>query len=159
MSLYHKGHLTWKSQGSCAPSRYCVLVLWSRARNSQEHQLFVSHCRCGHPSPTNASMRHSQCTLLSSTRPGTHFTDGWAGVLVIFFLLLCDSNQCPLGYINTRLYRLNHQGTHTHTHKTCRFTIANECTDGAYASVEFQADQCNLIDNRYSEEAVPVAIS
>ena len=77
---------------------------------------------------------------------------------MIFFLLLCDSNQCPLGYKHKTLPVEPPGHTHTH-HKTCRFTIANECTDGAYASVEFQADQCNLIDNRYSEEAVPVAIS
>ena len=27
--------------------------------------------------------RHSQCALLPSTRPGTRFTDGWAGGIVL----------------------------------------------------------------------------
>ena len=33
-----------------------------------------------------------------STRPGTRFTDGWAGGLKRKILLHRDSNQCPLGY-------------------------------------------------------------
>ena len=61
-------------------------------------------------------MRHSQCALLPSTRPGTHFTDGWAGgTFLKVFLLSWDSIQFPLGY-EPRLHQLNHQGTHTLRH-------------------------------------------
>ena len=62
-------------------------------------------------------LRHSQCALLPSTRPGTRFTDGWAGGTfhTEISLLPWDLNQCPLGY-EPRLHQLDHQGTHTHTH-------------------------------------------
>ena len=65
----------------------CCAVSWispTRARNSQEHQLCLVTLQVWAPEvpPTNILvinfLRHSQCTLLPSTRPGTRFTDAVA---------------------------------------------------------------------------------
>ena len=50
-----------------------------------------------------------------STRPGTCFTDGWAGGLERKILLHRDSNQCPLGY-EPKILPVEPPGTHKHTH-------------------------------------------
>ena len=64
----------------CQKDHGCCAVSWSRARNSQEHKLCLSlQVWAPEVPPTplviNEIMRHSQCTLLPSTRPGTSFTD------------------------------------------------------------------------------------
>ena len=65
-------------------------------------------------------MRHSQCTLLPSTRPGTRFTDGAGGLGVLFwwteiFLLPWDRTGV-LWVIKSKISPAYHHGTHTCTH-------------------------------------------
>ena len=83
---------TWRSQDTCAPSRYGVLVLcwccavsWSRARNSQEDQLCLSPQVWAPEVPPTP-------LVVNETQPVTHT------------------------HTHTRTHARKHKHTHTHTH-------------------------------------------
>ena len=107
----------------------------------------TSHCRCGHPKSHQyrlRSVRHSQCTLLPSTRPGTRFTYEWAeGIFLKGFVLSWDSIQCLLGY-EPRLHQraLTHIHTHTdsqvqpsHENETREMLHMNLCMEFHYITI------------------------
>ena len=110
-SCCHKGHAHLaKPRHLCTKQVLCAGATQSPGAGQETRRSTncVSHCRCGHPKShrrISDSMRHSQCTLLPSTRPGTRM--GGLGTWD-FFPLLWDSNRCPLG-CKPKTY------THTHT--------------------------------------------
>ena len=127
VSHYHK----WSSVPSEARASVhqagtmcqCCAISWSRARNSQEHQLCLSLQVWAPEVPTNAVGDLWGTASVLRTPQGTRFTDGWAGCTCdVFFLLLWDSNQCPLGsYPTTWTTRApthphRHACAHAHTH-------------------------------------------
>ena len=66
---------TWKNQNTCA---YCVVVqcnLLEPRQGARRSTDFASHYKLVWAYSTSTISGH-KCTLLPSTRPGTHFTEG-----------------------------------------------------------------------------------
>ena len=108
---------TWQSQGTCAPSRYYVPVLraisWSRARNSQEHQLCLAlQVWAPEVPPTPLVTNETQPVYFApqyKTRyPFYRWVGWWAGVLVMFFSSRSGIRTSVLWVVSPRLYQLNH---------------------------------------------------
>ena len=100
------------------------------------------------------AMRHSQCTLLPSTRPGTRFTDGWAGGLEVLFhteisLLPWDLNQCPLGYEH-HTHTHTHSLTHSHTTLTHTLTHTGDVNQSLLYTMYMYLQSCSTDDPRRS---------
>ena len=81
-------------------------------------------------------MRHSQCTLLPSTRPGTRFTDGWAGGTI-----LMDRNFPP------------HQQD-----KTSHRSVAVRSQPGPYSQYKAPSNVLLCLDKRISVKSTSVLL-